>query len=121
MTKEDESLIYSTWLLGLRHGNDWFLSIDKDLFFQRYKKIIEAILAVANVRIACLNDDPDVIIGYSVSRGKYLDWVFVKRSWRRLGVSKILIPPDITTVTHLTRMFKSIKKPEWTFDPFFTL
>ncbi len=118
----DRNFILATWLKGLRYGNDWFEAIDSKIYFDFYHKVIETILARpdAQVRVACLREDPDVILGYSVYAGNRLDWVFCKKEWRSIGIAKSLVPKEITMVSHLTSLGKSIlrKHPELKFNPF---
>jgi len=72
------------------------------------------------VKVACMKDAPDVILGYSVYSGTRLDWVYVKDRWRGLGVAKDLVPTNITTVSHVTDTGRSIlkKNSDILFDPF---
>lgn len=116
----DEAFIISTWLKGLRYGNDWFKQIDHIAYFKNYHAVIERILASkASVKVACLADAPDVVLGYAVYLDDRLDWVFVKRVWRNIGVSKRLVPDNIKYVTHLTRSGKNIAdKRGYVFNPF---
>lgn len=115
---EDLPLIYSTWLLGLYHGCDWFSRIKKESFFRNYKVVIERLIPKCEVKVACLADDEDVILGYVCYRGENLDWIFVKKAWRKMGIARMLLPKGITNCTHLTKVGRSIKPKEWTFDPF---
>jgi hypothetical protein len=118
----DRNFILSTWLKGLRYGNEWFEAIDSKVYFDFYHKVIETILAhpLTTVKVACLADDSDVILGYSVSTGPCLNWAFVKKEWRSIGIGRDLVSKEITTVTHLTSLGKSIlrKHPELKFNPF---
>lgn len=116
--EEDLPFIYSTWLLGLYHGCDWFNRIDKKVFFDNYKKIVEQRVKHSNVQVAVLEEDPDVILGYVCHRGDVLDWIFVKKAWRKMGIAKMLIPKETTTCTHLTKVGKSLKPKNWIFNPF---
>lgn len=121
-TLGDKNFIFATWLRGLRHGNDWFQSIDSDIFFKNYHLAIEHIIArpTTNVAVACLRDEPEVILGYSVFDKDRLHWVFVKKSWRNIGIARSLTPTTITSVTHLTKVGKSLlsKLPNVVFNPF---
>ena len=92
--------------------------MDKNIFFQKYKLIIQLLLERADVKVACLEEDPDVALGYCVSRGHCLDWIFVKKAWRRLGIAKALVSPDINRCSHLTKLGRTLKPKEWIFDPF---
>lgn len=128
ITDEDKNFIYATWLRGLYYDKDsWFKNINKEIFMENYHKVIEKILYSPNaqVKIACLKNDPDVILGYSVTRiypeVKVLDWVFVKSAWRKIGIAKGLVSEDVKAVTHLTTPGKSIlksKMPLVLYNPF---
>jgi GNAT superfamily N-acetyltransferase len=104
--------------LGLYHGCDWFNRVDKDAFFKNYKKVIENRIPNCTIKIASLKEDPDVILGYVCYRGDTLDWVFVKKAWRKMGIAKMLMPNNIKVCTHLTKVGRSIKPKDWAFNPF---
>lgn len=122
MTPDDKNFIMATWLKGLRYGNDWFLAIDKDAYYKNYHKVIETIVGhpTTTVKVVCLKDDPEVILGYSAYSGARFHWLFVKKSWRGIGIGKSLVPLGIRSVTHLTKTGKMIleKYPDVVFDPF---
>lgn len=121
-TKEDEAFIFSTWLRGQRFGNDWYELIESNAYYTNVHNNISAILSNPDtvVSIACPESDPDVILGYSVSNGSTLHWIHVKGAWRKLGLAKKLVPVKIKTVTHLTKVGRSImaKKEGIVFNPF---
>lgn len=120
----DLPFVLATWLRGAYYGNSWFQEIDKAAFMAFYHGFLERLLRSPGVElnVACLKDDPDVILGYSVTRMAQdlviLDWVFVKTAWRRIGIAKALTPGNLTTVTHLTKIGKSIKPKTVKFYPF---
>lgn len=129
----DISFIFRSWLMGAYHGNrpvkgvriplgapgDYLGSIDQDAFMKGYHSHIERMLGVSNVQVACLRDNPDVILGYSVFQPGVLHWVFVKPDWRRIGIAKDLVPEDITTVTGFSRVGEILrKKKKLPFNPF---
>lgn len=79
------------------------------------------------MNVACLKDDPDVILGYSVWQDdiddeKILHWLHVKGGWRNIGLGKSLIPANVKTITHLTKsglgMRASMEKWDWQYNPF---
>jgi hypothetical protein len=119
--KADEAMIYSSWLKGLRYGNSWFEQIEQESYFETYHRVINQILHKPDVqvRVACLKEDEDVILGYSVSEPQLLHWVFVKPDWRRIGLARDLVAKDITTVTHMTKLGKLCKPDHVNFKPFF--
>ena len=118
----DKNFIFSTWLKGLRFGNDWFGLIPSKVYFSIYHGVIEGILSKPNVKVkvACLKEDPNVILGYAVYTDSRLDWLHVKKAWRKIGLARDLVPKTITTVSHLTDTGRSIlKKHEHiSFNPF---
>jgi hypothetical protein len=124
MPEEDRNFILASWLKGLYYGDSWFHEIPKHIFMQNYHALLERVLSpgVASVKVACLKDDPDVILGYAVLNpaGTALHWVFVKNRWRGIGIAKSLIPPSVSVVTHLTKVGLSIlkKHPGVHFNPF---
>lgn len=118
MEPEDLGFVYSTWLKSLYFGNSWFHQIDKVIFFKKYAKVIDDIIRCSSVDVACFVDQPDVIIGYCVHFGPTLHWIYVKKAWRQIGIASLLIPEKITTISHMTKIGKQLKKEEWKFDPF---
>lgn len=119
----DFNFIMATFLRGLYYGDSWFSFIPKDIFMDNYKKIASAIVTGTNTRIkiACLNDDENTIIGYSVGSadGKTIHWVYVKSVWRKQGIGSSLVPKDIDTITHLSALGKSLMhKYKCQFNPF---
>lgn len=118
---EDGPLIYATWLRGLYYGNRLFNCIEKDVFFKTYPQVINKLLMTSDVSIACLTSDPDVIVGYAITQGDRLHWVYTKRSWRKMGIAKLLLSSkDIRVFTHLTDQGMMANKLNWKFNPFLT-
>lgn len=125
---DDLNFVYSTWLKGLYYGDSWFSDIPKDIFMKKYHAVLDGILKRNNTTliVACLKDDPDTILGYSVASwhptdpGYVLHWAFVKSPWRRIGIGKSLMPPGVVSVSHLTKVGKALlpKIQDAVFDPF---
>lgn len=104
----DQACIYATWRNSAYFG---FKDRSKDAkdFFKKHTALIREILKGALVRIACLEDDPMTIIGYSISTGTHLDWIYVKVDYRNKGIGTMLMPKSIETVTnHVTKIGESI-------------
>ena len=119
----DLAFIMSSWLKGLRFGNDIFREVKSDVYFKEYQKIISALLQHPSreTKVAVLPDDEDVILGYSVHSkdGTKVDWTFVKTSWRGIGIARALVPSTVKSATHLTKPGLSIiRKRGMEFDPF---
>ncbi len=127
MQEDDKNFILSTFLRGLYHGNSWFSLIPKNIFMVHYHKVATALVESPNHEktIACLKDDPSVILGYAIHHQALdkivLDYTFVKSSWRGIGIAKSIVPEGVSAITHLTKLGMSIwqkKAPNAVFNPF---
>jgi hypothetical protein len=115
----DINFLLSTFLKGLYYGSDFWQLVDQDAYFSNYEPFIKNLMLKCDIKIACLADDQDVILGYSMFKNDTLHFIFVKKSYRKLGLAKTLYPPGITTVSHITNQGQAIrKKLGLKFNPF---
>lgn len=123
----DAPFILSTWLKGLLYGGDEFYRrIPRDVYFSNHHRVVERALLspTTTVKLAVLREDPDVILGYAVFREvgeiTILDWVFVKKTWRNIGIAESLIPEKVNAVTNLTRAGAGMleKHPHVIYNPY---
>lgn len=119
---EDINFVLATFLRGLYYGDSWFSKIPKQVFMDNYKNVAESLVHKATVKVACLKDDPDVIIGYSILSNDYqtIHYVYVKAAWRKQGIARSILPQYPTTVTHLTTLGNQLitKFKDVIFNPF---
>lgn len=79
--KDDEPFLFSTYL-----KNNWYdktnsTTLKKATWMSLQHKRLEKVLDTQKVKIACLENDPDVILGYAFNdAGK--PFVYVKLAWR---------------------------------------
>ena len=122
--ENDRAFILATWLRGLYYGNSWFKEIQKDVFMQVYHGVIDNVLKSEHtiINVAVLNEDPDIILGYSVLNNQHLNpvlhWVIVKEAWRKMGIARHIIPENVDTVTQLTTIGLKLKPENVKFNPF---
>lgn len=119
----DKNFLLATWLRSLFYGDSVFSAMKKNTFMLKYKQVIDMIInnPKTSVLVACLKEEPEVILGYSVlcPELKSVHWVYIKRSWRNIGLARDLTPADTTSVTHLTKVGAIItNKKNLEFDPF---
>lgn len=121
---EDLNFIFSTFLRGLYYGDSFYSQIPKDVFMTNYKPFITHLIASgrAVINVACLKEDKDVILGYSILSADYqaIHFVFVKSLWRKRGIARSLVPSHPQAVTHLTALGRTLltKFQNCIFNPF---
>jgi len=120
LTTADEPFVYSTMLRSLYYGNSYYNSILQSKFFQMYPIVIRNLIAKSAVRIACLPDEPDVILGYALLEPNIIHFVYVKEAWRKQGVAKALTTDHTAQfVTHITKIGNAIRlNKKLELDPF---
>lgn len=100
----DQACVFATWRNSAYYGCARKTPEAKE-FFKKWTIKIREILKSAHVRVACLEDDPQTIIGYAVATGTHLEWIYVKVEYRNKGIGAMLMPKNIETVTnHLTKI-----------------
>lgn len=108
----DKNFILATFLRGLYYGDSWWSSVPKNIFMDNYKRVATAIIQNPKtiIKVACLKEDPNVILGYSILSADYqtLDWVYVKSAWRNKGIATSLTPALISNITHLSTLGKTL-------------
>lgn len=99
----DAPFLFATWRKSIWFENKNNTDSIDPIFFRLKTKQIKLILENphCNVKIACLNDDHDQIVGYSVMIGSEIKFVYVKIEYRKQGIAKLL-----------TRGFIFVSKPE---------
>lgn len=120
--QDDKNFIYASWLRGLYYGDSWFSEVPKNVFMEQYHKVIDYILnnPATIVRVACLKEDPTVILGYAILKTDGgVHWVFCKKSWRNIGIAKDLLGSNTKYATHLTKIGLNVAKNKGIiFNPF---
>jgi hypothetical protein len=115
----DINFMLSTMLRGLFFGSKFWGEVDQDSFFKYYEPFLKTLMLKSDIRVACLDDDQDVILGWSMYSGSVMHFVFVKKSYRKKGIAKMLCPSGIDTVSHITDSGNSIRKRlDFKFNPF---
>jgi len=121
----DVPFIYSTWLQGYLHGNDWLNPLSQPSYYEMARTNLNDLFQRPHCEciIACLKEDPEIILGYSVfektEHKTTLHWVWVKPVWRTIGIAKQITPTDIDYVSHLTKVgFSIFKTKKWNYKPF---
>jgi hypothetical protein len=88
LRETDLNFIYGTWLNNLWFNRENTTTLAKDTFYKVHHLRIEKALKIKACKIACIEADPDLIVGYAVA--VYPLWVYVKKDWRGIGVEGML-------------------------------
>ena len=119
----DLAFIYSTWLNSYRADSHYRKTCTKFIFFKEYPRVVDLILGRATTIVACLPDQPNVIIGYLVHEPGVCHYAFTKESFRKLGVMSTLwnhaFKEREVVTSHKTRCVEgAMEFHRVTFNPF---
>lgn len=98
----DLGAIYSSWANGAFYSATVPITKAKKEWFEEYHAYVKEQVKHARVLIACLNDDHDTIIGFSVVNGTTLEWISIKWEYREQGIAKLLLKNQ-----HITKVNKN--------------
>ena len=118
-----QNFVIARWLRSFRYGNDYIKLVDSDSYYEAYGRYVRNVLEQQStiVRLAVLEDNPDVAFGFSVSAGKVLHYVYVGLDYRNQGIGKHLVPIEVSEFTHLTKTGLKLwtsHAPKAKFNPF---
>ncbi len=97
-TPDDLAFIYSSWLKSYKHDSLLGKSVRTTVYFENYREVLDRLLATSSVLVACISDEPSVILGYLVHEDSIAHYCFVKESFRRMGIGASLLE-----YAHLTK------------------
>lgn len=100
-----QGVVIARWLNSLKKHSEIFKRAEKDSYYKAYEPYIKVILSRPNVkvRLAVLEEDHDVVFGWSASEPKILHYVHVQPPYNGHGISYDLIPKDIEIISHVTK------------------
>lgn len=89
---DDHAFIYATYLRNKWFDKDQKTTLKRSTWSKLQHTRLERILSDETVLIACLSDDPDLIVGYVFMDG-VRPFTYVKLDWRSpgLGISEQLL------------------------------
>ena len=89
--KIDDPYIYSTWTrYAYSHPKEPIL-IPKQEWHAAKIQEIKGILSKETVHIACIKDEPYMVVGYIVVHGKDVQWLCIKKDYQNQGIDKLLM------------------------------
>lgn len=120
-TPDDRNFVFATFLRGIYYGGFFYGEMKKATFMEKYHQILENLIKISSIRIACDKTDPSVIYSFVMTNPSetVIHFAFTKAAWRGIGLAKSLTPLTIESASHLTKQGLSIlRKYNLEFDPF---
>jgi hypothetical protein len=121
MVDTDVSFVYSSWLKSLRPHS----KVLKYLFFLGQHRLIESLLARPGVSVGviCLDESPEVILGWICHEFGIVHYLYVKSEFRRLGLANKMLQDrkltdDGVAYTHHTPAVQFFNKINAVYDPY---
>jgi len=118
-----QNFVKSNWIRSYRNLNDYIKLTDAKAYYEHAQYAIKRVLLSADcvIRVAVLSDDFDVALGFSATHDNVLDYVYVARPYRGIGIASQLVPIKIESFTCITKhglKIWPVKFPEAKFNPF---
>lgn len=121
MLPSERNLVLSSWAQGLTdaagHGPKSG-SRHRDVYMERNGKLVEELLAEADVCVARDAEDQALAYGWCCSDGDVVHWVSVKRTFRRLGFAGVLLPREARHYSFRSRFDEIAERHGLTLKPF---
>ena len=106
---QDEAFLYASWRNALWYAEDRDDSLSEKFYrvaTQEIRKLIDR--PNVKIRIACMSDNADHIVGFAVFEDKHLHWIYVKSDYRNSGIGKLLSSGFETVAPPLTKFGRAI-------------
>jgi hypothetical protein len=110
----DTGFIYGTWSKGVYFGglHPHQSSDKKRKWFSEHYGHVTKKLQSAQIKVAYLENSPEVLIGYAVAEDGCFDWIFIKANYREQQITwllmKALDPVDRIDPNQLTKAGQAI-------------
>ena len=118
----DIPFVFRSWLTSYRRSS-FARGIRDRIYFANEHKAIERILRSCSIRVACINEDPEIILGYVVLGPSIVHYAFTKPAFRRMHILTRLLPDGDLEYTHRTEDSDRVlaRLPRLTYNPYLAL
>jgi GNAT superfamily N-acetyltransferase len=110
--ESDSGAIFASFPNGVYYGHAKKIKVHKAKWFKDFYAYMLKIIEQSNIQIACLEDHPNTIVGYSIINGETLEYVSVKEDYRNQRIGTLLIKNKYKEVNldNLTKIGAAILK-----------
>lgn len=110
---KDAGFIFSTWPKSVYYSGINLEDCErKSDWFKAFHIYINNLLPESEISIACMQDDPGIIIGYCIVSGRTLQFIYIKELFRKQGIARLLLKlnPQIREINYafMTRVGDAI-------------
>lgn len=88
--EKDSGIIFDSYPKGVFYSPYQPIQEEKSVWMKRFFEMLKKQLSIAQVFIACTENDPNTIIGYSLIEKGILQFVYVKADFRNKGIGTLL-------------------------------
>lgn len=124
----DKSFIFNSWLKSFRNS-PLAKPLCNEVYFSNHKLIVENILKRSKIVIACSDEDPMQIFGYTIYEELpggiiIMHYIYTKYTYRKLGIAQQLYDivvknDDPILYSHHTQVVDKVKdKLNLLYDPY---
>lgn len=116
------AFVYATWLNAFRKLSDFAKPISSEVYFPAQHDRIERLLKRCRLEVAVpYGAQASTIVGYSLTDGAILHWLYVKGNWRRMSIGTALLKgKSLQQFTHWTYDFDHMARrvPGLKYNPY---
>lgn len=127
MVDSDFNFIINSWLKTYKYSGPHVKRMLDRVYYEFYEPKVKDLIKRSDVYVACLREEPEVIVGYLAIERKdehdIIHFCLVKDLWQKIGVARYLLeaaaPVHPTFFTHWTSPMQSlINKIDFVYNPF---
>lgn len=91
-TKDDHPFLFATYLQHNWYDKTNSTTLKKSTWMNLQHKRLEDVLENQKIKVACLKEDPDVILGYAFQDGSK-PFSYIKLAWRKspIDIKELLL------------------------------
>lgn len=129
MQDKDFNFIINSWLKSYKYSGSAVRRMRDSDYYIAYEPIVKVLIQRSDIYVACLREEPEVILGYiavepaEVGTTDVIHYLLVKDLWQRIGIGKYLLqaadPGPQSYFTHWTSPMDSLaNKITYRYNPF---
>lgn len=117
----DLEFILDSWLRS--HRDSAWAKFAGATYQRGHDSLIKRLLTRSAVLVACYEGDPNTILGWSVTDGDVVHYVYVKKPLRRQGIARMLLRPFLDRPARYSHSLpcwasRGALPKDWSFDPY---